>query len=197
MSHVSRRRKQGRGSRLKRSPLHSLTPKQERESSHWVDKVQGILAAYGACPNQQPKIPPYDRRDAILKRGIYQVVRQLRERANGYNIIESGALAACPSQARWPLIKENPFFWALKSVSARLDLRNDEVSRFAKELAYADRHQVDPHLLIGFLYQTGVTRIHAAPDGWEQWYVAHSMAAVGDGGAQPPPTRAGVREKPI
>jgi len=183
MSSVSRRRRQSRGSRLKRSSLPSLTPKQERESSDWVDKVHGILAAYRACPKQQPKIPPYDRKESVLKRGIYQVVRRLRERSNGYNIIESGALAACRSQARWPLIKENPFFWALKSVSARLDLRNDEVSRFAKELAYADRHGVEPHLLIGFLYQTGVTRIHAAPDGWERWYVDRSRGAGGGGGA--------------
>ncbi|WP_445191777.1 hypothetical protein ACT009_14540 [Sphingomonas sp. Tas61C01] len=66
---------------------------------------------------------------------------------------------------------QNPFFWGLKAVAARIDLGPDRVSRLAQEMLYAWRHNIEPDLFVGFVLQTGAARIYEKSDvAVESWF---------------------------
>jgi hypothetical protein len=72
--------------------------------------------------------------------------------------------------------RQNPFYWAL--YAARNDgsidsIADKDMSRFAAQMMYADRHDIPPELLVGFIYQQGseaeLTRKLRSRE-FEPWY---------------------------
>lgn len=77
--------------------------------------------------------------------------------------------------------EDEPFYLVLSGLKyavgiSDFEIGEHDVSRFASQLTYADRHGVPQHFLIGFLLQTGslseVVRRAKDPNRREQWYLA-------------------------
>lgn len=151
----------------------SLTPLQERDAQLWNDAVGWILSEAKAGNPRSGS--PYDRPMAVLERELYRLVMFLLNRKHGIWIIESGFLATGRQLPRSGSVRERPFDWALKAVAdlpqlEPLKLGRHGISRMAREMEYAQQHQIDPDLFSGFIMQTGRGRIYSvAPGAVEPW----------------------------
>ena len=135
------------------------------------------------------KFAPYDRADSILKRMVYKFVRQHRQ-SKGFKHIET-AISNDRDSGRTMRIRfdDNPFHWVLfglkncVGILGKFEIDKFSVSRFAKQLSYADRHDIEPELLIGFLLQTGtMSEVCEKADNsnsYEGWFLAKKHADDG------------------
>lgn len=156
-------------SKRRSSRRTSLTPRDERLKSKWDALIDPILAEWRIRPDKG--VAPYDQKANYLRREIYRVIWNLRQRSEGKAVIEAAVLGHCNRMPTRLTLTQNPFFWGLKAAADRFDLGPDRVSRLAKEMLYAWRHQVQPDLLIGFILQTGAARIYDKNDvEVESWF---------------------------
>lgn len=103
--------------------------------------------------------PPFDTSSGFLKRECYQLVRSYRSLAGGYRVIMGVASRLLDKPIEKVSWADNPFYWGLAAILPdRGDLSAQDLSKFAAQLLYADRNDVEAKYLIGFLYQTGGPR---------------------------------------
>lgn len=167
-----------------RRPRAGLSATKER----WDDFVDGLRE--GMRERRNVKRPPYDKIDAFLKREVYAfVLEQLKKPAEGSKLKQVLEDVIFDHEKRLPAnpsFSANPFHWAFSalqheeqiSLDGVRSLKRYQVSRFARQLEYAQRHDIPPDLLPGFLFQVG------SPDevyqkagrhgheGWRETYIA-------------------------
>ena len=136
----------------------SLTAREEQLKREWDALIEPIIDAWRVRP--ETGVAPYDQKANYLRREVYRVIRKLDGRSEGRAIIEAAVRGHCGSEPTRVSMAQNLFFWGLKAIAARITLEPDRVSRLAKEMLYAFRHEIEPDLLIGFILQTGAARIH-------------------------------------
>ena len=126
-------------------------------------------------PGKKPA--PYDKPDAVLKRTVYEFVRRHRP-SKRYKHIET-AITNDRDSGRALRVKfaDNPFHWVLGGLKDHVDIiERYDITRSGRQLLYADRHDVEPHFLIGFLYQSGdpneICRKAKRPSQFEDWYLS-------------------------
>lgn len=101
---------------------------------------------------------PFDSANGYLRREAYALIRETKSKRGGANTIRS-LVQRLSTTPETPEYTENPFYWGLLAIDPHRDfLSPQDLSRFAKQLLYADRNGVPPNYLIGFLYQTGGPR---------------------------------------
>lgn len=98
---------------------------------------------------------PFDSRSGRLRRFIYNLVLELKAEKK-LSVIRSivYSLDYEPTKVNF---SKNPFYWALYAAKGdgEVEITEKEMSRFATQMIYAERHNVPPELLIGFVYQQG------------------------------------------
>ncbi len=105
------------------------------------------------------KNPPFDTSTGFLKRECYRLICRFRRIAGGYRAITSAASEYLDKPIEKVEYKDNPFYWGLAAIFPdRDELSAQDLSKFAAQLLYADRNNVETQHLIGFLYQTGGPR---------------------------------------
>lgn len=136
----------------------------------WDGGVEAISDEMGkASLINSPR--PGETPRAILKRGIYTLVRDLQRTRKAQ--FET-ALAHVIDKRLYVDFEVNPFHWGLAAASACGELGSDfhnSISEYGTELLYAHRHRIPPELLIGFIHQVGgIKRIREQGERLEHWY---------------------------
>lgn len=128
--------------------------------------------------NSIEKLAPFERPDAILKRYVYQFVREHLAQGNGKKL-EYLLWYFRTGEQRTHRIRfeDNPFHWALAAIPTELsELSRPALTKIGRQLLYADRHDIEPDLLIGFILQTGnpdaISKKADDTDKRENWYLA-------------------------
>lgn len=107
-------------------------------------------------PEGATSTAPYEKPWSHLKREIYRYVLDCNTSGKKYGLelgINRTRKRELPQK---PSFEDNPFHWALLGIQGELEeLRDPDVSRIGRQLQYASIHKVPPHLLVGFLHQTG------------------------------------------
>lgn len=152
--------------------------------SDWDDFKADIKAAITRIVNSPlgTKFAPFDRADSLLKRKVYEFVREHRP-TKRYEHLET-AIANDRDEWRGLSVNfsENPFHWVLFGLKDhvvifdKFEIGKWDITRYGRQLSYADRHDILPEHLIGFLFQTGtISQICqkecATPKVYEQWYL--------------------------
>ncbi|WP_295526001.1 hypothetical protein [Novosphingobium sp. Chol11] len=160
----------------------------------WEAFVDRVRAAIQVSINPSPaeKVAPYDEPSSVLKRMVYEFVRDHKRKVKSIHVetaIEKfrEAQEKLKSLEKQRLLrtaqkefKSNSYYWILSGLSCAVyvgdfSIAKSNVTRFAKQLKYANRHKVPLEYLIGFLYQCGaideVCRKADDPDFREPWYV--------------------------
>lgn len=129
------------------------------------------------------KLTPFERPEAILKRYVYRFVREHLEAGDGAKLeYLLGYKRSAEQRAHRIAFEANPFHWALSAIPSQLsELKRPALTKVGRQLLYAHRHDIDPDLLIGFLYQSGdpdeISRKAVIPNKMEEWYLAKLGAA--------------------
>lgn len=150
-----------------------------------LTKVQQSVSASATV-----KLAPFDRADSVLKRLVYDFILKHRP-TRGYGHIET-AIVYDRDDGRALRIRfeDNPFHWVLfglkdyVQVVGEFEILKSDVTRYGRQLNYADRHEIAPELLIGFLMQTGsisevCRRAVEHPMRYEGWFIAKQQAEQG------------------
>lgn len=182
---VKPRGKHRAGTQYRRAPRHSGQVRRIPSpfDSDWDDFKADVKAAITRIVNSPPgtKFAPFDRADSVLKRMVYAFVQEHRL-TKPYQHLES-AIANDRDEWRGLRVpfKDNPFHWILFGLKDRIvfygkfEISKSDVTRFGRQLSYADRHEIAPALLIGFLFQTGtiseVCRKQPSLEKREPWYL--------------------------
>ncbi len=114
--------------------------------------------------------PPFSQKASILKRAIYQIgwialefgqterLKEMAEKLNSPDNRNTPDARRIPRNA--PSHEENPFYYAFYiAFGNEPQITRHERSKASRQLVYAYRHKVPPHFLIGFIYQTGGSKI--------------------------------------
>ncbi len=159
-------------------------PKARRQSlfdEHWQVFKDALRAKIIEAHHAQDKdLSPYDRSDSILKREVYRLVRD-RRKTTAFQDLDLSILEETEylNKTFYVDIYKNPYYWilfALKCSFTSIDgfqLSKSNVTRYAQQLIYAERHDIDPDLIIGFLLQSGTLRqvCNKATEGTlEEWH---------------------------
>lgn len=155
--------------RKKKSRPAVLSINEEKYKKRWDVQIEPILDVMRT--RQSKGLAPYDQRTNYLKREVYRVICKLWDASGGLNVIEAAVAGCCSSLPISPALEDNPFFWGLKAIAARTELKPYQVTRLSQEMMYAKRHRISPDLLVGFIMQTGAARIYKKDSNeWESWY---------------------------
>lgn len=121
----------------------------------WDEAMAELAAKLQGRPRDRRGLSPYDNRSGTIRRYIYRLVRSYR-RSRQLNIIKKVVHSLHNEPLKVPF-NANPFYWALYAAKQDddIDLTDQEVSRYATQMVYADKHRVEPEFLIGFVYQQG------------------------------------------
>lgn len=128
--------------------------------------------------NSAEKLDPLDRPEAILKRYVYHFVRKHLAKGNGKKLEHLlWYFRTGEQRAHRIRFEDNPFHWALAAIPTELsELSRPALTKIGRQLLYADRHDIEPDLLIGFILQTGdpdaISKKAKYPDKREDWYLA-------------------------
>jgi hypothetical protein len=178
-----------RKSRIRSRPSHRHSGRNRRKRSpfddDWDDFKADVKAAITGIVNlpNGTKMPPFDRADSVLKRMVYAFVLEHRP-TQRYHHLET-AIANDRDEWRGLSVNfnENPFHWVLFGLKDhvvifdKFEIGKWDITRYGRQLSYADRHKIPPKHLIGFLFQTGTIseicqKEAATPTVYEQWYLA-------------------------
>jgi len=136
---------------------------------NFVDRVRTEIQAAHNGPNSKS---PYYAQSSVIKREVYKFVLEHRGKIKP-DLIEDAILHYCDTRERQKKLSEQrmlrflrsdyksrPFYWALFGLEGCVGLGNFtlkqyDISRYARQLEYADRHYVPPEFLIGFIFQVG------------------------------------------
>lgn len=99
---------------------------------------------------------PQDKRFGILKTAAYTLVRERQYNRRVMLNLERHTEYLSESNHS-TTFTENPYFWVLSALNSelKLGLSIQSISKFSKELRYAEIHHVEPEFLVGFIYQVG------------------------------------------
>lgn len=151
-----------------RAPRH-LSP----AATEFEQRADHILAEYSAKLTAEVVRSPYQAKEAYLKRASYGLIREYLRAPGRYRTIKS-IVRRWHREPRSPSFSENPFFWGLIAVDPQADVLNPaRIHLYSQQQLYAHRHDVPPHFLIGFLYQSGNPGdlSHKVASGYrEEWF---------------------------
>lgn len=128
--------------------------------------------------NSTEKLAPFERPEAILKRYVYHFVRKHLAQGNGKKLEHLlWYFRTGEQRAHRIRFEDNPFHWALAAIPTELsELSRPALTKIGRQLLYADRHDIEPDLLIGFILQTGnpdaISKKADDTDKRENWYLA-------------------------
>lgn len=111
---------------------------------------------------------PYNRPANVLKRSVYTLGRQLIDLDKQHILAEylqetSKSYNKPPASIATPDVEQNPYHWfyllllgenRLSKGKKRLVTR-DQISKSSRQLVYAEKNDVPPEYLIGFILQIG------------------------------------------
>lgn len=102
-----------------------------------------------------PGVPPSDTRSGRLRSFVYRFVRRLKRR-NRLGII-ARVVYGLDFEPNKVDFATNPYYWALYAFEneEKLGITIKDMSRFSIQMLYAERHDIEPELLVGFIYQQG------------------------------------------
>jgi hypothetical protein len=142
--------------------------KMKAKNAEYEERIKSFAKPQPANAKEKKKAkyaqPPYDKPESVLKREVYRFVKDnitLKNRSKFEDVIlnsseHSGTLKIIDTEKCYRLI-----FTALQSKKIRrknqFTMKPYQITRYVGQLVYADRHDIVPELLIGFLYQTGST----------------------------------------
>lgn len=112
--------------------------------------LQQFHAAKGRTANS-----PFDSRWGTFKRNAYDLIRRTKGLEGRHNVIK-GLVRRFEAEPARLAYKGNEFHFGLLAIDPEgeaIDARR--VSLFARQMTYADLHEIEPWQLIGFLYQSG------------------------------------------
>ena len=118
--------------------------------------MERLRALISTRPKGRSESPPWDNWSGRIRAHIYALVR--RYRVQGRLKIIRQLVSGLVNEPLKVSFHANPFYWALYAARNDADLTilsYKDISRFAAQMLYADRHDIDPELLIGFIYQQG------------------------------------------
>lgn len=182
---IQRRGRHKAGTRYRPAPRHSGQVRRRPTpfDSDWDDFKAEVKAAITRIVNSPPgtKFAPFDRADSVLKRMVYGFVREHRP-TKRYHHLET---AIANDRDEWRGLRvhfeDNPFHWVLVGLKdhvvifGKFEIKKSDITRFGRQLSYADRHNIAPQLLIGFLVQTGtiseICQKVTNPETRERWYL--------------------------
>lgn len=149
-------------------------PRRNSFSDDWDVFVDHVRMEIQACINlpKERKKSPYFAPSAVLKREVYDFVHRWRGKVSDSQIQEAIDVGrklrerSKKPSARKDLrsitksYKEEPFYWVLLGLSGAVyigefEIKQPDVSRYALQLNYAERHHVPTHYLVGFFHQIG------------------------------------------
>jgi hypothetical protein len=151
--------------------------------SDWDDFKVSVRDAITKIVNlpQGTKLVPFERANSVLKRMVYEFVNEHRKTKRDKHIESS--IANDPNEWRglWVKFEDNPFHWVLFGLKDhvvifdKFEISKSDITRFGRQLSYADRHHIAPQHLIGFLFQTGTIseicqKEASRPMIFEQWF---------------------------
>lgn len=118
------------------------------------ERADQIVAEYDKRKDLPAK-SPYDSALGGFKRQSYDMLRKYISRPGGHKIIKSVIKRVGTEPVRLSY-KGNEFYFGLVAIDPHQDILDKRrLELFAKQLKYADLHEVPGHLLVGFLYQSG------------------------------------------
>lgn len=172
---VQKRSKRGSSIRRRKSPL----------ADEWDEFVNVAGAVIRQAVNQPSdvELAPYDQPESVLKRSVYSLVRSLRNRGVVKHLETAIFNDRYLDTGRTKRVRfeDNPFQWVLfgladhVEISGKFHISQPKISRYSRQLLYADRHGVPTEYLIGFLYQSGnpsqISKKANDPAKFEQWYL--------------------------
>ncbi|MDO7843769.1 hypothetical protein [Sphingomonas immobilis] len=152
-----------------------------RYAKVWIAFREDVFAAVKATELRflETKLTPFEASHSVVKRMAYEFVLQHRATSK-FNWIEA-AISDDRDEGRTIRTRfdDNHFHHVMFGLSKHIHFGNYSitkwnVSRFAKQLLYAERHEVPPEYLVGFLYQSGtISEIEAKvddPNFREDWF---------------------------
>lgn len=119
----------------------------------YEERINRIGEEYDSLPAKG--LAPFATRHGYIMRECYLLVREFRRKGGGPAAIKRFSEYR-KRDRRQPSYEENPFYWGIKSI--RNDFSTSALLFFATQLQHAERHDVPPEYLIGFLLQMEANR---------------------------------------
>lgn len=155
-------------------PGKPTTARKRQKKSQSADGTSTTTEYIEEMPQNTYNLPPYHHPSSIIKRMAYGFVRKHRGRGLDWRIEKSIAnYMESEHSVRKNEIKtgrrrfkyqyeQRPFYFVLLGLHQRIysggfSIEKPDVTKFSQLLEYADRHNVPPKYLIGFLYQSGTS----------------------------------------
>lgn len=117
--------------------------------------ARAILESYESRANAGKRGDrPFDSAEGTLKRECYALIRRYRHKHQHEFLKRVSAY----DNRRYdqPEYKENPFYWGLLAIDREVkSIGQGNLSEYAGQFLFADKHGVPPEYLIGFIYQSG------------------------------------------
>lgn len=136
-------------SRIKPDNFAAMTEK-------FTSRSEEMINQYGALKNRG-SLRPYASKWGTFKREAYTLIRKTKGEPGGHNVIKGIVMREQVDPARLNY-RGNEFHFGLLAIDpAFAVLDKKKVSLFARQMTYADLHDVPDYHLIGFLYQSGNT----------------------------------------
>lgn len=168
-AHSAKANRKGEKTRWRHRPL---IPVSDEDEGEWESICERVRRMIRLAPFKGKGAPPYSVSENVLKREVYRVTRRYMKEKKGH-IIENIAINenVAPKHIKF---RDNPFYWVLILMNV-LNWQKDrgQISKISRTLLYADKHNIDPDLVVGFLHQCGTpTAIcrKANAGEFEQWY---------------------------
>lgn len=132
------------------------------KAEEFIEKSANILQIFREKNLERHKcaeVTPFNRPLNIFKREAYHHIRETVHSQGGHKIIKNIHFHSDITH-KGPSYAKNPFYWGLLAMDHEREhatLTPQEVGLLARQMQYADRHNVPPCLLVGFLHQAGIT----------------------------------------
>lgn len=142
--------------RPSKAPARRRRSLSSRARDEWGAELEALRTLLQGRPKgSHPSISPFDNRSGRLRRFVYAMVRRLRKQKRLGLIGE--VVRALEHEPTKVTLRQNPFYWAFYALERDegFDITDKDMSRYAAQLLYADRHDVDEVFLIGFIFQQG------------------------------------------
>jgi hypothetical protein len=118
-------------------------------------RAHSIVERFHELPKKG--LSPYESRWGYFKRESYRLIRSTKSQPGGHNAMKSIVTMEDRDPPRI-FYRGNEFYYGLIAIDPHHDVLDDKrLSLIARQLAYADLHEVPPHYLVGFLYQSGAS----------------------------------------
>jgi hypothetical protein len=130
-------------------------------ADEFIDKSEAILQFFKEKYLEKytsTRLTPYERPMSIFKTKSYDLIRKTINSPGGHLTIKN-IHSIFNIDHKGPDYDDNPFYWGLLAMDHDRDhpvLTPQQVGLLARQMYYADRHDVPPCLFVGFLYQAGI-----------------------------------------